>query len=91
MNTADGMHDHFDEDTSCDADEKVGGEGNDHGREKDNQLALTDFPHVVKLFWGSEIVAGEDEHGGEGSERNLIEESGDRGNESQEEQTVPEV
>lgn len=91
MNSAYGVHDHFDEDSGGDADEKVGGEGHDHGCEKDDQLALPNFPHVEKLFGGGEIVAGENEHGGEGGERDLIEESGDRGNESQKEQTVPKV
>jgi len=85
------VKDQLGNDAGRDAEEKVGGEGDDHGDHKDEQLTLSDGPHVMEFPWRSEIVAGEDEHGSEGGQRDHVQEPWHAGDEDEQERSVPEV
>lgn len=73
----------LDEDAGGDADQEVGGEGGNEGGAEDGELFLADHVHVTKLLGRGEVIAGKDEHGGEGGQGNLIEEGGDGGDQEE--------
>src|SRR5690606_8113512 len=57
------------------ADEKIGGEGDQQRRQEQDELIDADSLDVQNLAEGSQAGSGEDQHGGQRRERNLAEET----------------